>query len=511
MKDKLRKMLRVLSVQFKQPFSVGLVQYGLQKYMNFLYPKILLGMYNPFVRQYAIRSRVTPFSEEDTMSFKILEHLRTNNECTLGSNRLNAYSNAHAVHQMLLVISHSPVVKTNDILQLFSLYSLSKHSVVQDVISKKPLMMTVKRKVKENISNMTQGELKTLAMTLQKLQFQKIRYLMDIAANIGLECKERAMKADLQQSLELFEILFIMYRNNMYKRKEYDIFMSLFETDIASAQPQHLVKILYYLGLGKKKKLSKDFVDLLVRKLDTHFKDLSFEDAGIAVAGVFKCNVKLEKSSSVIHKTVQHLKTKVEECSHLNDLESYCLVAMMKIIRAAKYKDQELLSSVNTFILRTDADLSPQFIAHTLALYASSFVYHPETFIMFENVIIQHLRAPSQTVRIRDLARVLWCFSHVSHKCSTDFFKIVDESLMEFVHSGEIDLQPHFLSDALFSMAILEHYPQELIKEAFKPDKIQRLQGEEKNALYVTVIYALPYTQSRLMHAESSLSIMVTD
>ncbi|XP_071550748.1 uncharacterized protein [Panulirus ornatus] len=481
-------MLRALSVPFKQPFSVWIFQCELQKYMKiFDQPKTSFRMHNhSCIRKYAIKPRVTSFSENDTMSFKVLEHLKTNSECTdastLSINRHNSFNSTYATQQMLLVISHSPEVRTNDILKLFSLYEFSKHSIMQDLVSKKSLMMTVKRRVQENISSMTQGELKTFAMIVQKLQFQKIKYLMDIATDICQECKQRALKADLQEAVELFDILYTMYGNNIYKKKEYDIFMALFEKHIASAQPHHLVQILHYLGIGKKKKISKDFVDSLVRELDIHLQDLSFEDAGIAIAGVFKSNVKLDASSSFIQKTVHHLRSKVEKCLPLNDLESYCLVAMIKIIRAARVTDQRLLSSMNAFIMKTDTDaLSPQFIAHTLALYANSCIYHPDIFSKFENGMIQHLKAPLQTVRIRDLARVLWCFSHVSHNCSSDFFKIVDESLMEFVHCGETNVYPHFLSDSLFSMAILEHYPQELLKEAFKPNGFQQLQGYQKS------------------------------
>ncbi|KAG7158607.1 FAST kinase domain-containing protein 5, mitochondrial-like [Homarus americanus] len=483
-------MLRALTRHLKGPFRNALIQTVMQKHWKVLgSPKILAASHNYFpVRQYAIRPKETSFMEENTLSNKILQYMRTNTKyaavdsLSIGQVQNNTFSDAYAMHQLLLVISHSLIPKTKDILKLFSLYKLPQHSILQDMISKKSLMLNVKRKVIESLSHMTENELRNFASALKELKFVKTRYLMDIARNIDLECDKRTYKADLEKCLHLFDILLILYGNNVYRRKQYDNFMALFETHIESAQPQDLVQILYYVGIGKRRKLSRDFVDLLVRKLETHYEDLSFHDAGIAAASVFKSNVKVSKYSSFIKKTANHLQTKVKECPCLNDLDSYGLVAMMKILRAAQYQDHRILSSLNSFIMHNNADnLSPQFIAHTLALYANSCVYEPDVFSRLEELILQHLKAPLLSVRIRDLSRILWAFSHVNHQCCREILSISDKSLMEFIHNGEVDIYPQFLSSTLLSMAMMGHYPQPLIKEAFKHERIHQLQDYQKS------------------------------
>ncbi|KAK8743781.1 hypothetical protein OTU49_001262 [Cherax quadricarinatus] len=447
----------------------------------------LLHGFSP-VRGYAARPKQTLFLEENTLSSKILNYLRTGTKYSVadipGIDRINSNvcNDAYAIHQMLLVISHSLVPKANDVLKLFSLYAILKHSILQDIISKKSLMVTVKKKVYDSVSLMTQDELRNFAVVLKEMNFQKTRYLMELAGYIDSECEKRAWNGNFEQCLELFDILLILYGNNIYRKKEYDTFMSLFEKHTESFQPQHLVKVLYYVGIGKKKKLSREFIDKLVRKLGVHYQDLSFQDAGIAASGVFKSNIKVDKASPFIIKMVQHFKTKVEECTSIYDLESYGLVAMMKLIRATKFQDIELFPPLNAFIMSTNLNtLSSEVVAHTLALYANTGVYHPEIFTKLQNILIHHLEDPSHTVRLKDLSRILWAFSHVSHQCDKAFFKEIDKYLMEFVYNGEIDTYPHYLSSTLLSMAVLEHYPQELIKETFRPERIHRLQGYQKS------------------------------
>nr|XP_045592278.1 uncharacterized protein LOC123754124 [Procambarus clarkii] len=478
-------MLRVIA----KTFRIGQIHTALQKHKKFCNSSIIPLPYNlSHVCQYATRSKQTSFSEEDTLSYKVQQYLRTNTKCLVadipGADQCssNVCNDAYAVHQMLLVISHSLLPKANDVLKLFSLYSVSDHSILQDIISKKSLMMTVKRKIGESVSYMTRDELRHFAETLKEININTSKFLVKIAGFIDLECEKRAWVADIEQCLDLFDILLILYGNNIYRKKQYDMFMALFEKHINSLQPQHLVQVLHYVGIGKKKKISNDFVEKLVRKLDTCYQDLPFQDAGIAAAGIFKSNFKMNESSPFIHKTAHHLESKIRECFSLCDLESYGVVAMMKLIRAAKYRDSKVMSALNTFILHTDINtLSPQVVSHTLALYANSCIYQHEVFTKLEHTVIQHLRAPSQTVRLRDLSRVLWAFSHVNHQCNEDLFKIVDKSLMEFVYNGEVDIYPHFLSSTLFSMAILGHYPEELIKEVFRLKRIQRLQDYQKS------------------------------
>lgn len=222
----------------------------------------LLHGFSP-VRGYAARPKQTLFLEENTLSSKILNYLRTGTKYSVadipGIDRINSNvcNDAYAIHQMLLVISHSLVPKANDVLKLFSLYAILKHSILQDIISKKSLMVTVKKKVYDSVSLMTQDELRNFAVVLKEMNFQKTRYLMELAGYIDSECEKRAWNGNFEQCLELFDILLILYGNNIYRKKEYDTFMSLFEKHTESFQPQHLVKVLYYVGIGKKKKVIK--------------------------------------------------------------------------------------------------------------------------------------------------------------------------------------------------------------------------------------------------------------
>lgn len=442
------------------------------------------------VHQYGTRHSYSPYVEEETLSYKVLEHIRSNAIYDAIPRNVekpklvsNAFDDKAAVKQMLLVIAHNPEVKVHDILKLFSLYASSQQYVMQDIIADKSLMKSVLLKVTQSFSLMKPLDIQQLALSLRELHSQKLGYLRAIANNISIHCEKTALESDLAQSLELFDILLILYGNNVYRRDQFDTFMSLFEANINSAQPHDIVQILHYIGLGKNRKLSKEFADKAIRKIEPHFHTLTFADAGIAAAGVFKSGVNLDASSPFVQKTAQHLKSKIKETSSLiNDLESYGIVAMIKLLRVAKYEDDDLLSHISEFVLKTDkSNLNPQVVPHVLAFYANSRVYNERIFSKLENVILESLGKPSYPIRIRDFTRLLWCFSYAGHKCSTQLFAEIDKFLMEFVHGSEIRKSPHLLSDSLLSLAICGHYPQDLIKEAFQPEMVKGLKGHQRS------------------------------
>ncbi|XP_047474432.1 uncharacterized protein LOC125028887 [Penaeus chinensis] len=438
------------------------------------------------LRCYGIRHSHVPFVEEDTLSFKILEHMRISDKyataLTKEKYEQNSSETSQAIKQMLLVIAHNPDVKTSDVLHLFSLYASSGRFLSQDIISNKSLMSEAKHKILKSFPWMTENELKNLAYLLKELEFEKSGYLQYLVKGINEECLKRALASGLPESLRLFDILLILHGNRIYRKREYDTFLSLFEANVDTAHPHHLVQILHYIGLAKKRRLSKEFVLLIIEKLDKHLDDLTFRDLGIAVAGIFKSNVKLERTSAFVKKVADHMKNKIKESVLLTDIETYGLVSMIKLLRVTRFHDDDLLSAVKSFVMSCDKSiLNAQIVPHILAMFSNCNVYDEELFGKLENQVLKLLRAESHELRMRDLTRVLWCFSHVGHKCSPQTLEVFDESFMEFIHKGEVARSPYFLSDALFSMAILQHYPEALIREAFKPEMIQGLKGHQRS------------------------------
>lgn len=423
--------------------------------------------------------------EKNTFSQKVVEYMRGNPEYAASFISLPEHFNCSSTvktferHQLLLVIAHGSESKPNDILELFTQYTSHKQNITQDLIKRSSLMSLVKEKVHQAIPLMTQNELKNFAILLKNVNYEKSRYLMNIVGRIDEECCQRAAEADLEQCLELFDILLLLHGNNICRREQFDIFMSLFEMHTTAMRPHHLVQLFHYIGVAKKRKLYREYVQCLINKLETTFEHLSFIDAGIAVGGMFRCDIKLDKSSSIIKETAKRLQMKAEQSESLSDLESYAFVAMVKIIRAAKYHDQALLSSMNTFIMKSATDtLQPEMIAHTLALYANSQVYDEEVFTKLECSILNHLTGSLQNVRAKDISRILWSFSHVGHKGSGCFLECIENSLLRFVQKGDLKFTPEHLSGSLYSLAVLGRYPEELIKKAFQPQLIEKLKGE---------------------------------
>uniref|UniRef100_A0A0P4WWU1 FAST kinase leucine-rich domain-containing protein n=1 Tax=Scylla olivacea TaxID=85551 RepID=A0A0P4WWU1_SCYOL len=476
-------MLRALSRVILQPKKAGLVKCRTEVQIclrAFPEKSLCQSFYSVIPQKNA--------AEESLFSKKLLEYIRGNAEYAASVKSLpdrsnfNSTVNALKGHQLHLVIAHSSELKPNFILELFTHYASEKQNITQDIISKKGLMSMVKERVFQAIPLMTQNELRKFAVIIRNLKFERSRYLIDIAGRIVQECGQRAAEVALEQCLHFFDIMLILHGNNIYRKKQFDIFISLFEYHTATATPHQLVQILHYISFAKKNRLSREYVHVLIAKLEEVLEHLSFIDYGIALNGMFKCNVKLDKSSSLIKKTAKWLQVKAEQSERLSDLESFAFVAMVKVIRAAKYYDKDLLSSIGTFIMKSTVDtLQPEVIAHTLALYANSQVYDLEIFTKVESLVLQHLTNPTQTIRVKDISRILWSFSHVGHKGSDCFLDIIANVLIRSVHMGKLEFYPEHLSGSLFSMAVLGHYPKELIKEVFQPQKVEKLKGYQRS------------------------------
>lgn len=471
-------MLRALSRIALQVKGFGSLKCGEKLNLN-IYPGSLCRSLS------VIQQQRHTLPEENTLSQKVVDYMRVSPEYATSVTSLpdpmslTSPLDASEVHQMLHVIAGSKESKPCDILMLFTQYITQQTEMHQDITTEKELMATVKDKILQTIPRMTQDDLKQFAIILKYLNFKRNRYLSDIATCIDNECERRGFVANLEQCLKLFDVLLLLHGNRLHRKRQFDVFMSLFEMHTAKAKPHHLVQILHYIGIAKKTRLNQEHVQLLLTKLQQNFEQLSFIDVGIALVGIFRCNVKLDKSPLLLKQTAKYLKMKSEKLEMLNDLECYAFVGMVKVIRAAKYQDEALLKSVSTFVMTSAPDVfQPELIAHTLALYANSQIYDPDVFSKFEYLTLKHLSGCSHDIRSKDISRILWSFSHVGHKSSDSFFEMVEKFLVKLLIMGQFNLHPEHLLGSLFPLAVFGHYPKELMEETFKPQYIKKLQGK---------------------------------
>ncbi|XP_068237897.1 uncharacterized protein [Palaemon carinicauda] len=429
----------------------------------------------------------TMVSEENTLSYKVLEHIREVSEYITSQPQQekqfpssNVTDMKYAIEKTLLFIGHNPEVKVSEVLQLFSLYASSGLFVMQDIIANKALMKNVQNKVMSSIKSMNVQELRHLAVLVRELRYQKIGYLGSIRGSLANQCEVKAMESDFSEILQLFDILLLLYGNGVYKRKEYEEFVSLFETYSSSADPHELVQVLYYVGLGKKKRLSQEFIIDIIQKLEPKFRDLSFCDAGIALSGIFKSGVSLNRSTPLVQQTVQHLLKRMEDPRVMSDLDSYAFVSMIKVLRTAKYEDEEFFHTLREYICKnSQVPLTFQVIPHILAFYASNRIYDKELFSKLEKIALEFLKDQTSQVRIRDVSRLLWCFSHTGHDCHPQLYTLIEKCL-SVIHLSQMTNDHHF-SDSLLSLVICGHYAKDLIKNAFMPARITGLKGHQRS------------------------------
>lgn len=371
-----RIITRNLSIKsgqkFPNVFSLGHIKSHSRKFAKLCIPQNYISL-----RYIQSQAHI----EEETMTYKIIEHLRSNpkfasqNDIRLVNLDGNYLDITHAVQQKLLVIAHSPNVQPNDIFTLFALYTTSKKSFMQDVINEQELMTSVRMKIRELLPEMNVKQLASLSMYLKQLRSLSVRYIMTIASDVARECEQRALESPLPETLELFDILMILYGNNVIHKRPYETFSSIFEGYIDSAPPHHLVQISHYIGLGKRKKIDNvkesEMIDNLIDRLENEFESLSFVDVGIAISGLFKINAKFKPEDKFLEKVVECLKARAESCEGWegNSLECYSFISMLKLLRSSKYHENEkfevLIPILKNFVLHLDKSaLSPQALTH---------------------------------------------------------------------------------------------------------------------------------------------------
>lgn len=460
------------------------------------------------------------FIEEETMTYKIIEHIRSNpkfasqKDIRLVNFDENYLDITHAVQQKLLVIAHSPNVQPDDIFKLFALYTTSKKSIMQDVINEQQLMTSVRMKIRDLLPEMDIKQLASLSMYLKQLRSQSVRYIMNIASDVARECEQRALESPLPLTLELFDILMILYGNNVYRKRPYETFSFIFESYIDSAPPHHLVQISHYIGLGKRKNIDSvkesEMIDNLIDRLENEFESLSFVDAGIAISGLFKINAKFKPENKFLEKVVECLKARAESCEGWtgNSLECYSFVSMLKLLRSSKYHENDkfevLIPILKNFVLDLDdSALSPQALSHLIAIFSTSNIYDKELFDKLVLIAAEHIKSFSvgqNDMRLKDLSKFLYSMSHTGHTYSKEFLLSCEGALWESVHNGEAAKHPYYLCDALLSMAISGHFNKSLLQEAFNPSFVlNELKAHQRSKrlarlrlLYEYLRYELP-------------------
>ncbi|CAL4116037.1 unnamed protein product [Meganyctiphanes norvegica] len=452
------------------------------------------------------------YIEEETMTYKIIKHIRSDpnfasqNDIRLVKLDGNYLDTTHAVQQKLLVIAHSPNVKPDEILNLFALYTISKKSIMQDVINDQQLMTAVRMKIRNMLTEMDIEQLASFSTYLKQLRSQSVRYIMSIASDIARECERRALESPLPQTLELFDILMILYGNNVFRKKPYETFSSIFESYIDSAPPHHLVQISHYIGLGKRKKIvnirESEMIDNLVDRLEKEFESLSFIDAGIAISGLFKVNAKFKPDNIFLEKVVECLKARAEsgEGWKEHSLESYCFVSMLKLLRSSKYhenkKFEDLIPALKKFVLKLDdMALSPQGLSHLIAIFSTSNIYDKKLFEKLVSIAAEHIKSFSigqNDMRLKDLSKFLYSMSHTGHTYSKEFLMACEGALWESLHNGDAAKHPYYLCDALLSMAISGHFNKSLLQEAFNPSFVHselRAHQRSKRLARLQILY----------------------
>ncbi|XP_076045169.1 uncharacterized protein LOC143027654 [Oratosquilla oratoria] len=447
-------------------------------------PSIFLNPRMCFSRVLPAPTKAVPFKTKETLSTQVLHYLRSSPFYETSGVSLNlqvpveSSDDVNKAFYSLIKVAHDHSPSRDDILQLFSNFLKSKSGAVQVASNQRKMLAAVTDKLPPCISQMNNTELEELAKSIKALQDLNIGLVKKAQHFLVEECVMRAPNCSLKELLHLFDVLYLIYEHNVYRRDCYDTFVELFGRLVDSATPHEVVQMVHYTGLSKTKKFSVNVMEQLIPNLMDKAEYLSFQDIGIAISAIFKSNMKFSRDDPLIEFAANKLVTRLELETPFSAIESLGFVSCIKLIRKAQHYDDSLMKIMTNYILHSNAkELSPQVLSHCMAFFSSSRVYDSNLYCKFESILIDHLDNDASQFRIRDIAKCLWSLSYVVHCCTSDFYDKIIENLHHKLRTGEAQSFPGHFGDSLLSLIILGHYSDQLMKAITDPSFIGILQG----------------------------------
>lgn len=225
------------------------------------------------------------------------------------------------------------------------------------------------------------------------------------------------------------------------------------------------VQLVYIIGEGRRS--PTDLVPKIESMILKYLDCFTLEEVGAVCLGLFKSLSEI--SEHVVRKIADRVSLQME------DMSSYALVNVLKVLRCARVDHLPLLKELGKVVCARIPTINIQGIMH-VTLTCSSLHYFDEGIMA---AVAASLPSKVTYCRSKDAAKFLWSFGCLNYEPPNEeeFYS----SLIEQMHRKlrEFRKFPEHLLTGLLGLAFVERFPEELIDYALRDEFIRKTRGSK--------------------------------
>ncbi|NWR62315.1 FAKD5 protein, partial [Bucorvus abyssinicus] len=225
------------------------------------------------------------------------------------------------------------------------------------------------------------------------------------------------------------------------------------------------VQLIYIIGEGRRSPV--DLVPKVESMILKYLDSFTLEEVGAVCLGLFKSLSEI--SDHVARKIADRVSLQME------DMSSYALVNVLKILRCARVDHLPLLKELGKVIPTRIPTINIQGIMH-ITLTCSSLHYFDEGIMA---AVAASLPSKVTYCRSKDAAKFLWSFGCLDYEPPNEeeFYSSLIEQMHRKLH--EFRKFPEHLLTGLLGLAFVKRFPEELIDYALRDEFIRKTRGSK--------------------------------
>nr|CAI5829608.1 unnamed protein product [Callosobruchus analis] len=315
-----------------------------------------------------------------------------------------------------------------------------------------------------------------------KFQFLKLLEELD------QEYTRRLNGMDTDQIFDILYNYMAVIPNRIIEYKFYKESMNKLLNINNSLSKEHIVKLMFFIGLNKKHIKVHDIVRSCLNFLgEKHIQTLSIEEICIICNATYKTSTKID-NKIFLNKVVQYLN---DNLFLLKDPALF--ITLIKTIRHNHCQTEDLLATISctVFFNNTLQYYSLTALSHILAMY-SDFLYYDEHLlkaitdrsikILKDNEFTSRNKYFLDNPRIKDIKRLLWCLSNLNYKHfqASDIKDVIIPIIIKRYEAGECKDDYNSLLEIILYLWMLNYHAHELIPIVLTKENVLRIRGTSK-------------------------------
>lgn len=362
----------------------------------------------------------------------------------------------------------------------------NKPKIDKEQCSYKEVVEVVKR---ANIDALKKMEIQTLCSCLSLLAvrhyFNKFEFLN--ALNIlDTEYSRRLSQLNKDETFKILHIYMDVISNRITETKFFLNAVKKLSNNVDTFSRTDLVQLIFFIGLQKKRAKYDSTLRKCVSRLSKLYLNyLTTEELCIICNSTFKTSTKID-NKLFLDKIISYLS------NNLFLLKDPALfITFLKTLRHNRYHTEDLLATITCtiFFNKTLQFYSFPAICHILALYSDCLYYDESLLTASTDLCLKMLRESKivskreyflDTIRIKDLKRLLWCLSNLNFKCLTPevIKNIIVPNILERLQMGDAIGDVASLVDIMLYLWMMNYRAYELVPYALTKAKLKAVIGK---------------------------------